>query len=296
MPPELLASDDDGDDDDGVRVELTDDAARALDGSESFLLTRPVEHNLILTILHGRVAAPLAGRYWIARVGHDVVGVALQSPIGRSVVVTPGSPTVACALAHAVADTDTSTGGTVPGVGAEASTAAAFAGAWTDRREVGARPVDGMRLCRLGALVPPVAGAGRLRVATADDRATLRPWMLGFLFDTRQDRDDVDDALDRMLDAGRLWVWEVGGVPVSMCADTLPIAEVVRISAVYTPSDERRRGYAAAVVAALSASHCSAGHIVVLYADLGNPTSNGVYRRIGFRVVHEVVDYRFDDA
>jgi uncharacterized protein len=30
-----------------------------------------------------------------------------------------------------------------------------------------------------------------------------------------------------------------------------------------------------------------------LYTDLGNPTSNSIYRRIGYRALAEVVRYRF---
>jgi uncharacterized protein len=31
----------------------------------------------------------------------------------------------------------------------------------------------------------------------------------------------------------------------------------------------------------------------ILYTDLGNPTSNSIYRRIGYRAVAECLRYRF---
>lgn len=56
----------------------------------------------------------------------------------------------------------------------------------------------------------------------------------------------------------------------------------------YTPPEHRRRGYGAAITAVLTASALEAGATeVVLFTDLANPTSNGVYRRIGFRAVSE---------
>ena len=37
-----------------------------------------------------------------------------------------------------------------------------------------------------------------------------------------------------------------------------------------------------------------AGHRCILYTDLGNPTSNSVYRRIGYRAVAEALRFRFE--
>ena len=34
---------------------------------------------------------------------------------------------------------------------------------------------------------------------------------------------------------------------------------------------------------------------IILYADAANPTSNGVYERLGFRVVAEVVEVHLTD-
>lgn len=68
---------------------------------------------------------------------------------------------------------------------------------------------------------------------------------------------------------------------------------VVRISGVYTPAGQRKRGYAEACVHALSKRLCESGFRCILYTDLGNPTSNSIYRRIGFRAVAETLRYRF---
>ncbi|NEE13359.1 GNAT family N-acetyltransferase, partial [Streptomyces sp. SID7499] len=53
-----------------------------------------------------------------------------------------------------------------------------------------------------------------------------------------------------------------------------------------TPPELRGRGYAAAVTdAAGRAAGESGAAEVVLFADLANPTSNGVYLRIGYEPV-----------
>ncbi len=40
----------------------------------------------------------------------------------------------------------------------------------------------------------------------------------------------------------------------------------------------------------MTAELLEAADIVMLFTDAANPTSNGVYERLGFRVVGEVVD------
>ena len=70
----------------------------------------------------------------------------------------------------------------------------------------------------------------------------------------------------------------------------------MRVGAVYTPPSRRGHGFASAAVGALSAHILALGCTPVLYTDLGNATSNAIYRRIGYRAVQELVRYRFGDA
>jgi len=63
----------------------------------------------------------------------------------------------------------------------------------------------------------------------------------------------------------------------------------VRVGPVYTPPRHRRRGYGAAVTAAVTRAALDAGEAaVVLFTDLANPTSNSVYQRLGYRPVEEL--------
>jgi uncharacterized protein len=72
------------------------------------------------------------------------------------------------------------------------------------------------------------------------------------------------------------------------------VGGAVRISGVYTPQECRRLGYAEACVHALSKRLRESGYRCLLYTDLGNPTSNSIYRRIGYRAAGECLRYRFD--
>jgi predicted GNAT family acetyltransferase len=67
-----------------------------------------------------------------------------------------------------------------------------------------------------------------------------------------------------------------------------------RIGAVFTPPERRRRGYASALVAAVSRRSLEEGRSwCSLYADLANPTSNSIYQAIGYQPLHDVVRAAF---
>jgi uncharacterized protein len=271
----------------GVSVTFSDTPEAVLAAAGEFLGTRPVVHNLILTLLHARVAHPEPGRYWVAEDGGDVVGVLVQSPPDFHATVTPVPehvvPEVVAACSAAGAD--------LPGVIGDAATAARFAGAWTEHHSSAARPVEGSRIYEVDRLVPPAGVAGRFRPAAPADRDLLVAWLRAFEVDAGNEQAiDPSEAVDRRLPTGHFWLWDDDG-PVSLAARTEPVCGVVRIQAVYTPPGRRRRGYAGACVAALSARVLDGGDRCILYADLANPTSNGVYRRIGYRAAVECLRY-----
>jgi len=67
-----------------------------------------------------------------------------------------------------------------------------------------------------------------------------------------------------------------------------------RVGPVYTPPARRRRGYATALVAALSRELLAAGHArLFLSADIANPTACAVYERIGYRAVSDYFHFDF---
>jgi hypothetical protein len=255
-----------------------------------FLRSRPVLHNLILTIVDRRLTESEQGRYWVAFRGAEVVGVALQSPLTYPATVVPMEPEVAAAVVDAIADS----GSNLPGVNGDVSTAASFAGRWTERRRTAAVPTQGQRLYELAELngIEPVDG--RFRQADARDRSLAVRWMQEFDTEAHVQPRDVESFIDSALLSSRVWLWDAGG-PVSMAVGSKAIEGVVRISGVYTPKEERGYGYAAACVHGLSSLLVDAGYRCILYTDLGNPTSNSIYRRIGYKAVSEGICYRFDE-
>jgi predicted GNAT family acetyltransferase len=180
----------------------------------------------------------------------------------------------------------------LPGVSGEASVAAQFAGGWAERTRSPAVPFQAMRLYEVDVVARASPGRGRFRLAQASDRDTLVAWMLAFQVAIGELGFDGAALVDRRMAAGQFFVWDDEG-PVCMAAHGDPVAGVVRVSYVFTPPERRGRGYAQACVGELSAEMRARGLRCALFADLGNPTSNAIYRRLGYRAVEEFVKYRF---
>jgi GNAT superfamily N-acetyltransferase len=273
-----------------IKVVFSEDPAFILSEAREFLGSQPVLHNLVLSILHARVQEPEPGRYWMARAGGETVGVAIQSPLRFAATLTPMRHEAVTAIVEATVEAGVS----LPGVNGEAATAATFAGHWSERRKSGARPFEGNRIYEFLAPEEAPDTMGTLRQAGSRDRDQVIAWMRAFQVEIGEPDDDTELRVDRWLAGEHIWLWEDSGETVSMAAGRDPVAGVVRVSGVYTPPELRSRGYAAACVSALSRRSREAGNRCILYTDLGNPTSNSVYRRIGYRAVAEALRYRFE--
>ncbi|WNI24263.1 GNAT family N-acetyltransferase [Streptomyces sp. ITFR-16] len=266
-----------------------------------FLRSRPALHSIPLTVTEGLVSRgpgaygdgePVFGV--LERAG-EVGATYFRTPPNR-LSLTPLGPDEADALAAHLAGR----GHVLPGVGAERETAAAFASAW--QRRTGVTPVlhERQRLYRLGTLTPPEPyPEGRSRVAGAQDRELLMRWYAGFVADINGfGHTDPGDWADTRIANGRVTLWETpDGTPVSMAGVTAMVAGQIRMAPVYTPEHLRGRGYAgAAAVAASRAALATGAAEVLLFTDLANPTSNGLYQRIGYRPVADFAVYAFQDT
>jgi predicted GNAT family acetyltransferase len=273
-----------------LKVLFSDDPAFVLSRAGVFLASQAVLHNLVLSILHARAAQGDPGRYWLALRQDKIVGVVIQSPLTFPATLTPMEPPAAAAMADAIA----AAGITLPGINGEAATAARFAGQWSERTKSAATPFQGNRLYELLEIGEVPGVEGELRQAGPKERSLMILWTRAFQHEIGESGNDTELRVDRALAAGQLWIWDRNGETVSMAVSREPVYGVVRLSGVYTPPDRRKHGFAAACVWALSKQLCDAGYRCVLYTDLGNPTSNSIYRRIGYGAVAEALRYRFE--
>ena len=186
-------------------------------------------------------------------------------------------------------------------VGADHSTATAFAEAW--ERHTGATPKlrdTRLRLYRLGTLTPPEPlPAGRGRVLGEQDLEEAIFWCGEFAKAVGEAVSlDADSWAGTRYADKRYTLWETpDGTPVSIAGMNPMIGGQVQVDVVYTPAHLRGHRYAGAVTAEVSRAALAAGaKDVVLFADLSNPASNALYQRLGYRTLTDWAGYQFSCA
>jgi predicted GNAT family acetyltransferase len=138
---------------------------------------------------------------------------------------------------------------------------------------------------------------GGARLATAVDVELVAGWAVAFALETQHGLAVGFDAPHWARTAivhSSVWLWlDRDGSPVAMAARRPPAAGVSRIGPVYTPPEHRRHGYGSAVTARAAFDILDQSAVAVLYTDLGNPTSNKIYRDLGFRPVADRLSVSF---
>lgn len=273
------------------RVSVHDGAGAFLDRAEPWLREREDVHNLILSLAYARRAAPdtegVDVLYATVEDGDRVAGCFMRTP-PHKLLVTELPSAAAPAVAEAAAEWYES----IPAVLGPEPAAEEVARAWTKRRGGMVRPGMAQRIYRLDRVTPPRDTEGELRQARAADVDMAVAWGRGFAEDAGTQFATTRKTVEGWIRRGELFVWEVDGTPRSIAVAGGRTPRGVRVGYVYTPPAERRRGFASALVAALSQRVLDEGYdFCVLYTDLANPTSNAIYRRVGYEPLVDVRDF-----
>lgn len=274
-----------------MRVVRHSDPAAFLAASESFLVAREALHNIPMSIARTCCADTTrypGPNYWAAvEDGGRVVGIAAMTPPHRVQIYVPRGEAVEVVAADLAASPWTPSG-----VHGPADVADSFAAAWCARR--GGRADIRMDLrafeLRVASAAPPVPG--EMRRAEMADLELVASWHSAFEAEAHASPSSAD-VVRRWIADGRHFVW-LDGRPVGQAAIVGMTPNGARIGAVYTPPELRRRGYATALVAALSQRVLADGRaFAFLFTDLANPISNSIYPKIGFRAIGDFRDYDF---
>jgi len=278
--------------------QLTENLETFVTTAGGFLRARAAANTIMLTateLLRAKGAGafgdvtPLFG--WLAAPGGTVAAAFMHTP-PYPVVLTDMAEAAAAELAADLAGR----GYQAPGVNATPGPGAAFAAAWHERTGQPAHTGLRMRLYALDTLLPPdPPPPGTARTADATDRGLLLAWLDAF-------QDEAQPAgpneSERVVDDGVGWgglvLWEHEGRPVSLAGRRRAAAGQARVGPVYTPPDLRGRGFGGAATAAVTQAALDDGaEGVVLFTDLGNPTSNTLYQRLGYRPISDWAVIRF---
>lgn len=269
----------------------TDTLDRYLLAAGSFLRSAPIRHTQLLTTvmaLRGNDGANVLGTgrplygWWQSKHG-SIESAFLHTP-PHPLLITQSPAAVLPSLVRALIAARQP----VLAVNGDQETSMALARAWAEVTGAAFSVLMRQRLYRLVDLVPILhPPPGRLRVAERGDRDLLIRWYQAFARETGAAATS-SAVIDQRIAHGGLSLWEIDDLPVSCAGITRAVAGMVRVAPVYTTVEQRGRGFAGAATAAVSRSAIEAGaEEVLLFTDRANPTSNRLYRRLGFQPVEE---------
>lgn len=280
----------------GVGVRRLDDPVAFLEAAEPLLLRDEARHNLILGLaatLRDHPSLYPEHRLWLIHEDSETIGAALRTPPYNLILARPRDDRVLEALAGALEEE-------LPGVVGALPEVETFAATWS--AAIGATPRLRMTqgIYALERVQPVSDVSGRMRPATKDDRPLLVDWWRAYaveaLHDNEPDEERIQQNIEHRLVSENtgLVLWEDNG-PACLASFGNSTPNGIRIGPVYTPPEQRRRGYASALVAQLSAQLLASGRrFCFLHTDMANPTSNAIYERIGYELVGQSAEIAFE--
>ena len=134
------------------------------------------------------------------------------------------------------------------------------------------------------------------RKAKFADKLTLIKYLKEFMKEALDEKitdEQAEEKFNRYIEKG-YYVLENKGKIVSQAALLRDLKKGKCVSAVYTPKEERSKGYAYTLVYKISEKAFNNGaEYCVLYTDDTNPISNHVYEKIGYERKVDCEDLRF---
>lgn len=133
-----------------------------------------------------------------------------------------------------------------------------------------------------------VHSAGDWRRAEEADAPLIAEWFVLFEEEAKlpqTPKEQVREQVASFIGGREVFVWENEGKVVSMMKKARPTAHGVTVSMVFTPKEERRKGYGRTMVAKVTEELLKEFDFCVLFTDLGNATANKIYQEIGYRQI-----------
>ena len=127
---------------------------------------------------------------------------------------------------------------------------------------------------------------GKIAIPTTKDKATL----VQYWFDDSQEMNGVDPIsmeqaevdVQQMLDSNKFYIWRNSTGKIVCMANYSETDGQAKLSHVYTPIDERGKGYAANLIYSMTNDLLKRGLVPLLYTDYNYLPSNKAYNNAGY--------------
>lgn len=127
---------------------------------------------------------------------------------------------------------------------------------------------------------------GKISVAAIEDKTTL----VKYWFDDSQEMNGVapismeqaEEDVQKMLDSNKFYIWKNDDGKIVCMANYSEVDGQAKLSHVYTPIDERGKGYAANLIYNMTNDLLKKGLVPLLYTDYNYPPSNKAYINAGY--------------
>lgn len=142
--------------------------------------------------------------------------------------------------------------------------------------------------------INPVDGMHRLALPV--EAKLVAQWMIEFQMEARTSEMDYEAALQRatkQIEEGKIHFYEdAQHNVVTMAVAARKLAHGVTITYIYTPEENRGKGYAAANIYYLSKKLLEQGNeFCTIFVDKKNPLSTRAYEKVGYKVIGDSYEY-----
>jgi hypothetical protein len=206
----------------------------------------------------------------------DMIGLAMQTPPAPMIVTSMPDDALTCLREHLLA-----TGWRGP-LNGPTQTVAPLVWSLAERWRTTPLLKRTLRVFRCDRVIEPASVPGAIRQLTSADEALVARFAEAFWRDVNEPPSDALRAARMIVDERRGFAWD-DGQPRAMAVWSGPTPNGIRVSFVYTPPENRGRGFASNLTAALTKHLFASGRkFCFLFTDLANPTSNRIYQQIGY--------------
>lgn len=278
-----------------MKLNRFQDAKEFCDRSQKYLLEKEFIHSLPLRIWQILIDNPKTYQEspYLATVEKDniIVAVALKTPY-RNLILSEARDLAAL---EKIAVDIYKNSPEIPGVTGLEKEIQTFAKIWQNLTGQSYKISMHLRIHKLEKVQPVNKAKGNLRLANYSDRDLFISLTKAFYQEAAGGiPPNINKDVDRYLNEQLFYLWEDNNKIVSIANASPVTPNSINIGLVYTPPEYRRKGYATSMVAELSKILLDRGFkYCLLFTDLANPTSNHIYRKIGYQPVSDWNEYSF---